>query len=153
MKAESAIGLVTIPKTVRFPYSINVGALLGRQNLAVNPWHLTWKVKDDTGIHTGHEKVIRTELYDHCGTVSILCAGSAPPILLRKTEGNRSLPCAKIKFLTRLARLLHGGLQLAFKLRLRNHAVNGLNERKVPGVRCPRLIAEDVPSRFIHTER
>src|SRR3954464_6826290 len=84
--------------------------------------------------------------------MSILCARRATAIGLGKSKCNRSLPRAKIYILRSLPQFFHCSLHLALKFQLSNLAAHGREQSKIPRMRFPRLLAENVPAGLIHAE-
>src|SRR5579864_7200883 len=85
--------------------------------------------------------------------MSILRAGRASPIALRKTKSHGGLPVPEVHFLRSLPRFFYGSLQLAIKFQLRNFAAHWRQQSKVTGMGLPGFIAEDVPSCLVNPER
>src|SRR5207253_7140743 len=110
-------------------------------------------METDTGIHSRDEKLIRAQLCDQRGTMSILGAGSSAAIGLWKPKGHRRLPFPEVYLLRGLPWLFYGGLELTLKLQLSNLTGHGGDQSKVARVCLPWLVPQDVPAWLVHAER
>ena len=86
-------------------------------------------------------------------TVEIFRPGSRPPISLRKSERDGSLPVSKRDFLSGLSRLFNRGLQFSVEFKLRDVTVHWSEQGEIPGMGSPRFVTEDIPTGSIDCKR